>query len=90
MKKMASQSQFLPVLRLSERPLLAVQLLSSVFVVMVLVQSFFYGAEIIEGQASGLQPLQAEPSLWVLIVLAVCSLVPAVFVFNLLNECFDF
>lgn len=83
-------SQFLPVLHLSERPLLATQLLSSIFIVMVVVQSFFYGGEIIEGQPSSMQALQAEPSLFVVMVLAVCSLVPAIFVFNLLKDCFDF
>ena len=85
-----TEEPFLQQLTLPQKPLIAVQLLASVFVIVVAVSAFYVAPVVIDNTPSDFKELAQQPPLWLIILLGVLTLIPGIFVFNFIKNNLDF
>lgn len=85
-----TEEPFLEKLTLAPRPLIAVQLLASVFIIVVAVSAVYVAPVVIDNTHSDFKPLKQQPPLWLIITFGVLAFIPGIFVFNLIKENLNF
>lgn len=85
-----TEQPFLEKLSLSPRPLIAVQLIASVFVIVVAVSAGYVAPIVIDNTHSDFKPLKQQPPLWLIITFGLLAFIPGVFVFNFIKDNLNF
>lgn len=83
------EEAFLEPLVLKQKPRLAIQLITSVVLIVTAVTAFYQTEDIVDNLEPKVDESVKKPKLWFTITMCVVAFIPAVFLFNLINNNLD-